>query len=103
MLAPNNMKTDALKKKSGIIKRPRITEKATMLSMQNAYTFDIAPNATKKEIAKLIETLYKVKPTKIAVSYTPSKNVFSRGNFGVKGGGKKAVVYLKKGDKIEFV
>ena len=97
------MKTDSLKKKSTIIKRPRITEKATMLAENNVYTFDISLEATKKEVAKVIEALYKVKPLKIAVSYVKAKKIFARGKAGVKKGGKKALVYLKKGDKIEFV
>jgi len=33
----------------------------------------------------------------------PHKNVTSKGKEGVRGGGKKAVVYLKKEDKIEFI
>jgi ribosomal protein L23 len=33
----------------------------------------------------------------------PKKNVFVRGKWGTKGGGKKAYVYLKKGDKIESI
>jgi|SRR6185436_14374323 len=88
---------------TGILLRPRITEKATMNSEANVYTFEVSPRATKPEIAKAIKSLYKVTPVKITVMAIPKKSVFLRGNAGVKGGGKKAFVFLKKGDKIEFI
>ncbi len=86
-----------------IIKNPRVTEKASFLQEQNVYTFDVASSANKKEIEKAIFTLYKVHPTKINVLKVPVKNIVSRGKPGKRGGGKKALVYLKTGDKIEFV
>lgn len=86
-----------------IIKNPRITEKASFASEQNVYTFDISQSANKTEIKKVIFTLYKVKPLKVNILTVPKKNVMSKGKVGVKGGGRKALVYLKKGDKIEFI
>jgi len=44
-----------------------------------------------------------VKPEKVRVAAIPAKKVFVRGKKGVKSGGKKAYVYLKKGDKIELI
>lgn len=86
-----------------IIKNPRITEKASFSAEQNVYTFDITSSANKTEIKKAIFTLYKVKPVKVNVLSIPKKNIISKGKAGVKGGGRKALVYLKKGDKIEFI
>ncbi|MBP9748035.1 MAG: 50S ribosomal protein L23 [Candidatus Pacebacteria bacterium] len=86
-----------------IIKNPRITEKASFAFEQNIYTFDVAPSANKSEIEKAIFALYKVKPVKVNVLNIPRKRVVSRGQNGVRGGGRKALVYLKKGDKIEFI
>lgn len=86
-----------------IIKNPRVTEKASVAFEQNVYTFDVAPGANKSEIGKAILALYKVKPVKINVLTLPRKRVTSRGQNGVRGGGRKALVYLKKGDKIEFI
>ena len=86
-----------------IIKNPRITEKASFGMEQNVYTFDIASGANKTEIKKAIFALYKVKPIRVNVLPVPKKEVFSRGKVGTRGGGRKALVYLKTGDKIEFV
>ena len=85
------------------IKNPRVTEKASNAQEQNVYTFDIAQLANKKEIKKAIFALYKVHPIKVNVLNIPRKTVLSKGRTGTKGGGKKALVYLKKGDKIEFI
>lgn len=85
------------------IKNPRITEKASFVAEQNVYTFDVMKSANKSEIKKAIFEIYKVKPTKVNILTVPSKKVFSRGVKGVKSGGRKAFVYLKKGDKIEFI
>jgi len=86
-----------------IIKNPRITEKASFLAEQNVYSFDISQSANKKEIKKAIFSIYKVKPVKVNLLTIPRKNITFKGRAGVHGGGKKALVYLKKGDKIEFV
>jgi len=86
-----------------VLLRPHITEKASILAEDNAYTFEILASANKTEIAKAIKELYKVTPKKINITYSPAKKVITRGNIGVKKGKKKAIVYLKKGDKIEFV
>lgn len=86
-----------------IIKNPRITEKASFAYEQNVYTFNVSASANKTEIKKAIFTLYKVKPTKVNVLAIPRKEIFSRGKKGMIGGGRKALVYLKKGDKIELV
>jgi large subunit ribosomal protein L23 len=85
------------------IKNPRITEKASDVSLQNVYTFNVEASANKKEIKKAIFSLYKIKPIKINILPIPHKNIISKGKKGVRGGGKKAVVYLKKEDKIEVI
>jgi large subunit ribosomal protein L23 len=88
---------------TNIIKNPRITEKASLAQEQNVYTFDVSAGANKTEIKKAISALYKVKPLRVNVLKVPKKNIMSKGKAGVKGGGRKALVYLKVGDKIEFI
>jgi large subunit ribosomal protein L23 len=85
------------------IKNPRVTEKASNMSAQNVYIFNVAVSVNKKEVEKAIFSLYKVKPVRINMLSIPHKNITSKGKKGVRGGGKKAVVYLKKEDKIETV
>jgi large subunit ribosomal protein L23 len=86
-----------------ILKNPRVTEKASFASEQNVYTFDISASANKTEIKKAIFALYKVHPIKVNVLPVPKKKTMSKGKAGTKGGGRKAFVYLKKEDKIEFI
>ena len=87
-----------------IIKAPRITEKAGIKSeSQNVYTFEVISSATKKTVGEAIELIYKVKPIKINIVNLPAKKVTARGKRGVKSAVKKALVFLKKGDKIAFI
>ncbi len=84
--------------------RPRITEKAAVQADEsNSYTFEVADNATKKDIGRAFETVYKIKPLKISIVKLHRRKVLIRGREGFKKGVKKAMVFLKKGDKIEFV
>lgn len=88
----------------GVLVRPHITEKAAQATARNVYTFEVVTDATKGEIAAQINAVYKVKPQKVTIVKTPSKRVRlrTRRGYGTKGGMKKAYVYLKKGDRIEF-
>ncbi len=85
------------------IVRPRITEKATDLAKQGVYCFEISPRASKKDVALAVHEIFGVDAVKVRVVQVPAKRVINRGKKGVKTGKKKAYVYLKKGDKIEFV
>lgn len=96
-------KTETVTKDANaIILAPRMTEKAAKMSELNAYTFMVKPSATKSEIVKEIVRLYKVTPVKVNITKIMNKIRFVRGNWGTKGGGKKAVVFLKKGDTISI-
>lgn len=86
-----------------ILKNPRITEKASNLVAINVYTFDVARDANKSEIKKAIKAMYKVTPVRVNILTIPKKNIVVRGKKGVRGGGKKAVVYLKAGEEIKFI
>ncbi len=91
---------------SHVILRPRITEKGAIAAESGVYVFDVAKDASKDMIKEAIHNIYKVSPKKIRVTKIPNKSVRvrgERGKRGVKSGGKKAYVYLKKGDRIEFV
>lgn len=83
--------------------RPRITEKSGILSQGGVYTFEVPKSATKQSVAGAIRALYKVTPVKVAMVNLPPKNVFIRGRRGRVSGVRKAIVTVKKGEKIDFV
>ena len=85
-----------------VIIRPRITEKAGIQNEKlNVYTFEVAKASTKHSVAHAIKSIYKVTPEKVRIVSLPSKSILHRGRPGTQSGVKKALVYLKKGDKIE--
>lgn len=88
---------------ASVIIRPRVTEKSGLLSQSGTYTFEVSKNANKRLVSTAIAALYKVTPVKVAIINVPSKHVFVRGRRGVVSGFRKALVTLKKGDKIDFV
>lgn len=82
--------------------RPRVTEKASILTEGNVYAFEVKENATKLSVARDIVTLFKVTPLKVNIVNTPDKKKFVRGKKGSTSTPKKAYVFLKKGDTISI-
>ncbi len=92
--------------RSSVLIRPHVTEKATDLSGKGVYVFDIHQHANKMQVREAVEKLYKVKPTRVNIMNKKPKLMKNprTGRIQMKGAGiKKALVYLKEGDKIEFV
>ena len=87
---------------SAVLLRPRITEKASMKAENNVYAFDVAPRATKTSITAAVTHYYKVTPRKVAIVKIPTKAITYRNRKGVRSGGKKAYIYLAKGQTIDF-
>ncbi len=73
-----------------------------MMSADSIYVFDVAMSATKRDISHAVQALYKVTPQKVAIVSVPAKKVrhMRTGRIGMKKSGKKAYVYLKKGETI---
>lgn len=88
-----------------VLKNPRITEKASMQSGNNVYTFDVSVDTNKKEIAKAVQSLYKVTPVAVRVVTVRAKKRRNArtGRIGMTTGGKKAYVQLKNGDSINLI
>jgi large subunit ribosomal protein L23 len=87
-----------------IIRFPLVTEKGTsFLQPQSKYQFAVLPVATKPEIKKAVEKIYKVKVVSVHVSNFKGKKRRYRQQEGKKPDWKKAVVTLKEGERIEFV
>lgn len=85
-----------------LIISPRVTEKASMQSMENAFTFVVSADATKLTLRDEIKKDYKVTPRAINITNIPRQWTFVRGKLGSKQGFKKAIVFLKKGDTINL-
>lgn len=83
-----------------IIRKPLITEKATLNLENNQYTFEVAPKATKTEIKAAVEALFEVKVTGISTMNPPRKKKRLGRFIGYKPTYKRAVVTLAEGDSI---
>ena len=87
-----------------VLVRPRITEKAANMTAVSVYTFDVVKTATKTQIAQAVKAIYKVTPVKVNVVNVKGKRVSMRRKrgFGKTTSSRKAYVYLKKGEEIQF-
>lgn len=86
-----------------IIKRPIITEKSMAQGDIKRYTFEVAKDANKIEIAKAVEEIFKVKVAKVRTITVPCKNKRVGVHEGKTAKRKKAIVTLTPASKtIEF-
>lgn len=86
-----------------VIVRPLVTEKSTgQLEKTGAYTFVVAIDANKIEIAKAIETLFNVKVRDVRTMRYRGKERRLGKFVGRRPSWKKAVVKLRAGDSIEI-
>jgi large subunit ribosomal protein L23 len=84
-----------------VILSPVITEKSTRLSEANQVVFRVSRGATKPEIKKAVETLFKVKVKAVNTIKIKGKVKAWRGKRYEKGDVKKAVVTLAEGHQID--
>jgi len=84
-----------------IVRRPVITEKATLGSQYNQVTFRVARDATKPEIKRAVESLFKVKVTAVNTVRVKGKTKRFRGRLGSRSDYKKAIVTLAEGQSID--
>jgi large subunit ribosomal protein L23 len=89
-----------------VLRRPLITEKATRLSEQRQYAFEVEPSANKIEIRKAVEAQFSVDVTSIRTVNIRGrrKTQFTRrGRFtGKTAARKKAYVTVKEGQTIDI-
>ena len=90
-------------KYSGILVAPHVTEKATNLIDNNQYVFRVLQSANKTEVKKAVEDIYGVKVVNVKIIRIPGKEKRVGKNLGWKKGYKKAIVRIKKGQKIEVL
>jgi large subunit ribosomal protein L23 len=91
-----------------VLRRPVITEKNTMLSEQNKYTFEVHPDSTKIMIKAAVEDAFNVKVLSVNtlnVKPKPKSRMIRRGAARIHGSSKavkKAIVTLQQGDRIDI-
>ena len=84
-----------------VIRKPIITEKATMASEYNALVFEVAMDANKPLIKEAVETLFSVKVRAVNTVITKGKVKRFRGRPGRRRDVKKAYVTLEEGNMID--
>ncbi len=86
-----------------ILRRPRITEKTSMLAEgSNVVVFEVAKDANKIEIKNAVQAAFNVEVTKVRTMIVRGK-VKRRGrNIGKLPTWKKAIVTLADGNEIDF-
>jgi large subunit ribosomal protein L23 len=84
-----------------VIRKPVITEKATMASEANAVVFQVAMDATKPMIKEAVEAVFGVKVKAVNTTITKGKTKKFRGRPGVRSDRKKAYVTLEAGNTID--
>jgi large subunit ribosomal protein L23 len=95
-------KKEDTKESHRILIRPIISEKATDLTANGQYVFEVFPRATKPEIGKAVKNVYGVTPVKVRIINSAGKEVRFGRDTGKLKNKKKAIVTLRKGDKIEI-
>ena len=84
-----------------ILKSLHVTEKATDLSKNNKYVFEVFSRSNKTEIKKAVEETFNVDVIGVNIIKTPAKRRRLGNKLGWKKGYKKAIVSIKKGQKID--
>ena len=78
------------------------TEKGTVLAeKERKYLFRVADDATKIDVKRAVEEIYKVKVGSVNTTQVPGKLKRVRFKTGYTTGWKKAIVTLQEGQKIE--
>ncbi len=84
-----------------VIRKPIITEKATMASENGAVVFEVAMEAAKPQIKEAVEALFGVKVKSVNTTITKGKVKRFRGQLGKRKDVKKAYVTLEEGNTID--
>ena len=85
-----------------VILAPVVSEKSYSLLDQNAYTFEVHPDANKTEIRHAVETIWDVKVLAVNTINRKGKSKRFRYTMGKRRDSKRAIVKLAEGDKIEI-
>jgi len=84
-----------------VIRKPVITEKATMASEAGAVVFEVDIDSNKPQIKEAVEALFGVKVKAVNTTITKGKTKRFRGMMGRRKDVKKAYVTLEDGNTID--
>ena len=84
-----------------VIRKPVITEKATLASEHGTVVFEVAMEANKPQIKEAVEELFGVKVKAVNTTITKGKTKRFRGQPGKRRDVKKAYVTLEEGNTID--
>lgn len=87
---------------TSIIIKPIVSEKSYESIERGKYTFEVHPDAEKIQIKRAVEEMFKVSVVKVNTMSVKGKLKKQGRTMGRRKDTKKAIVTLKKGDKIEF-
>ena len=85
-----------------LIRKPIITEKTTILSEQNKYTFEVMEIADKSAVKSAIENIFNVKVKKVNMLNIKGKVKRFKGRIGQQSDVKKAIVTLEENHTIDL-
>ena len=86
-----------------VLTGPHTSEKAANVAdMNNQYVFKVAVDASKAEIKKSVELLFKVKVSDVNTLRVKGKVKRNKHGFSTKSTWKKAYVRLEQGQDIDF-
>jgi len=84
-----------------VIRKPIITEKATMASEANAVVFEVSIDSNKPQIKDAVEAIFGVKVKAVNTAITKGKIKTFKGVKGRRKDVKKAYVTLEEGNAID--
>ena len=84
-----------------VIRKPIVTEKATMVSETGAVVFEVAMASNKPMIKEAVEALFNVKVKAVNTTITKGKTKRFKGTLGRRKNTKKAYVMLEDGNTID--
>ncbi len=85
-----------------LIKKPIITEKATILSNNSQVIFSVPMAASKSIVKQAVEKLFGVNVKKVNMLVLKGKTKRFKGKMGKRKNEKKAIISLEKGQKIDI-
>ena len=87
-----------------VVKKPLFTEKGSALKeSENKLLVEVAKDSNKLEIKQAIEEIFKVKVEKVATIKSHGKWKRYGKSIGKRSDRKKALITLKKGEKLDFI